>query len=322
MAEDRLSRRGGHMVISAALQRQLEALSDARGDDHRAARARLLEGAAASRAEIARLSDDGSVRWPVRSTAAALLLALDAPALFDNVERWARGDFRLGPGAPLGGAPLPSLRAERIAGAGPRVLPRAVELLWNERDRIDDGGVLALVLAIGELAAQGVDRSLAALAALVEEGDAFAAAAAAEALSRTGSRTAVAPLLGALGDASRDLGVRCAAATGLGLLRASEAAERLLALFVDPGTPAPLRVEVAVPLARIAGEIAVAPIVERLSVETDTRTVQRMVDALADTRALAALEPVRRLAREHPDGFVREAARGAADLLARRVSAR
>ena len=77
---------------------------------------------------------------------------------------------------------------------------------------------------------------------------------------------------------------------------------------------------VVIPYSRLAGPSAVPTILARLSAEDDDRAVQRMADALADTRSPSAIAPLQGLASEHPNPFVRQAAEGALELLRRRLS--
>jgi HEAT repeat protein len=292
----------------------LEELVAEYGEAYRTARERLL---AKSEGLLVLLhAGEQSGSWRVRLAARALLLWHEDEAACRRAGELMRGNFRLGSIVPITGSYPAFTRAQQIAELGARIVPRLLELLVWERPP-DDTAEAALLVALVQFRDA---LAVAPLVALLDKREPPARRrSCAEALGRLGDRSAAPALIDALADTESQLAVRRACALALGMLRAPEATLPLQVIFSNPENPTPLRSDAVAALALVGGQAAAQPILSLLPVEHDSALIERMAMALADTRDRAALPALRGLAREHADRRVRQAATGAAEVLARRL---
>jgi len=215
------------------------------------------------------------------------------------------------PGSPpITGTFTPVQRADAVAGLGAEVTPRLLEMILKSDEAADPKERASVFGALTRLRDRRAVPPLIAL--LGPERDPALRRSAAGALGHLEDARAVPPLLSLLRNPSETENVRCSAATSLGFLGAREASSTMQEVLLSPASGLELRKAVVGALDQLGDTRAAQALNEALPRSDDLVLLQLVIEALGKLGGPSSLGALERLARDHPDAFIKDAARDAA----------
>jgi len=255
--------------------------------------------------------------WKTSLTAEMILLWIRDQRLCNHVTELMKGHIVTKvPAIPAGGEWSASRRAEEIAAYGQTVTPRVLELLTKTREYSSQNEWQALFNAITRLKDR---RALPPLVKLMDSPERQEVKiAAAYTLGQLGDIRAVEILLTNLLNHSNGIELRKTCAISLGLLKDVRAIDPLLEVFRNEANEIVLRAKATSALGILGDVRAALPLAERLEKEQNVALLQEILWALADIGDRSCLPMIERVAKSHPDKFVRKDAEDARDSILRR----
>jgi len=252
--------------------------------------------------------------WRTQTVGEILLGWLTQRTLFEQVVPDARAAWlEQVPAKPITGTLSAVRRASMLAGHGPAIVPRLIEILTKTREYAAGDELQVIMLALDYLRDPLAVMPLAELAGTST--DAGLQTLALATLGTLGDRRAFDVAGAVLADRDRGPVVRGAAAVCLGQLRDPRATGALLAVAQDPGQASVLRQSAVRGLGYVGGPGAGPALAALLREAADERLALTAVDALARLGDRSAAETLEEAARSHDQVAVRRAAQDAREGL-------